>query len=397
MERDKFYISVLIQRYLQGQLTQEEARAFDTWLLEDAKNQALVHQFRNAKHLEGDLNFIHAIDSDNAWEQFQKKEFKKSRTRYYRYASIVAVLLVCFCASWFWMNSPDISNEKTTLAITTTKYKNDVSPGTAGAQLILPDGSSVDLKDIDSGTSIADATIEGDGKALKYKEESAVTPKQVVYNTLVVPKANFFKIELSDGTKVWVNALSQLKFPVQFSQQERRVFLEGEAYFEVTKDTNRPFIVESNGSSIKVLGTHFNVNSYLRSVRTTLLEGKVEVAVGDQKMILLPGEYSASSEDGIKKGKADIKREMAWKNNEFYFAGDNIAQIAAELSRWYDLDVSFIGQISFDKVYSGSIERDVNLSQVLDMLSYVSHLDFDIEGKKLTIINRQQNKKNMEN
>jgi len=200
---------------------------------------------------------------------------------------------------------------------------------------------------------------------------------------------------LSDGTKVWVNAVSQLKFPVQFAGHERRIYLEGEAYFEVAKDAQRPFIVESNGSTIKVIGTHFNVNSYLRSVRTTLLEGKVEVAAGNEKMILFPGEYSASSEEGVKKGKADLKREMAWKNNEFYFKGDNIAQIAAELSRWYDLDVAFIGQISFDKGYSGSIERDVNLSQVLDMLSYVSHLDFDIDGKKLTIINKQQNKKLM--
>lgn len=187
-----------------------------------------------------------------------------------------------------------------------------------------------------------------------------------------------------------------MKFPVQFSGNERRVYLEGEAYFEVAKDASRPFVVEAGGNSIKVLGTHFNVNSYSKAVKTTLVEGKVEVSNGETSALLLPGESALSTDQSVKKSKSDFRKELAWKNNEFYFKGDNIASIAAELSRWYDLDVSFIGHIEFDKGYSGSIERNVNLSQVLEMLRYVSHLDFDVDGKKLTIINKHINRKTME-
>jgi len=134
-----------------------------------------------------------------------------------------------------------------------------------------------------------------------------------------------------------------------------------------------------------VLGTHFNVNSYSEQVRTTLAEGKVEVTRNNQHVVLLPGEYVWSSRNNLIKGEADLQRDLSWHNNEFYFKKETIVDISHQLSRWYDLDVKFRGNVQLDKEYTGSIERDVKLSQVLEMLSYVSNLKFEVDGKKLII------------
>lgn len=393
MKRNHFYTSQLVKKYLRNQLSEQEAIDFRDWLASDHKNKDLVENFKNANAIEEDLNFMHDVDVDAAWDKVNVKQGKKRKPNYYKYTAVAALVAMCFSLTWIWLNQQsDTVAHKSIVADTSGKYKNDVLPGTSGAHLILADGSHVDVSD--TKTISKDAKVEGSKDGIRYVDQGAT--KALVYNTLVVPKASFFKIELSDGTKVWVNAVSKLKFPVQFSGNERRVYLEGEAYFEVAKDASRPFVVEAGGNSIKVLGTHFNVNSYSKAVKTTLVEGKVEVSNGEMSALLLPGESALSTDQSVKKSKSDFRKELAWKNNEFYFKGDNIASIAAELSRWYDLDVSFIGQIEFDKGYSGSIERNVNLSQVLEMLRYVSHLDFDVDGKKLTIINKHINRKTME-
>src|SRR5690606_7178796 len=207
-------------------------------------------------------------------------------------------------------------------------------------------------------------------------------------NTLVVPAAHFFAMELSDGTKVWVNANSELRFPATFSGKERRVELDGEAYFEVAKQ-DKPFLVTSNGLETMVLGTHFNVNAYNQSPSTTLLEGRVEVRNGAERQLLIPGEKAKVTPQGIQVKQAQLDKELAWKNNVFRFQGDNIVEIAQQLKNWYNLEVSLVNDVSLTKTYSGEISRDVKLSEVLRMLEYASQLDFRIEENKLLILNKK--------
>src|SRR5690606_11073392 len=180
--------------------------------------------------------------------------------------------------------------------------------------------------------------------------------------------------------------MSKLRFPVVFSDDERRVFLEGEAYFEVAHEEDRPFFVDVNADrSVKVLGTHFNVNTYHNRLYTTLAEGKVEVFAGNESSVLKPGQVAYVAHDEVKVRNADLKRDLAWKNGEFYFKDDNIVQIAHQLSLWYDLDIRVGSSVSTTKTYAGSIGRDVNLSEVLDLLSYATKLSFKVEGRRLTI------------
>ncbi len=166
--------------------------------------------------------------------------------------------------------------------------------------------------------------------------------------------------------------------------------LVGEAYFEVAKDVNRPFVVESRGMVINVLGTHFNVNSYTEKMFATLFEGKIEVSNSLSKEVLAPGQKVQVDATYMKVGKADIVKDLAWKNNIFYFKGDNIIQIAKQLETWYDLEISFSQEVSFSQTYSGEISRHSNLSEVLKMLEFVSDLDFKIDNNKLLI--RKKNK-----
>ncbi len=204
-------------------------------------------------------------------------------------------------------------------------------------------------------------------------------------NTLVVPMANHFQLTLSDGTSIWVNANSELKFPTKFSESERKVYLKGEAYFEVAKDAKKPFYVVTENGTVKVLGTHFNVSAYGNTSKTTLAEGLVEVSKSGNREIIKPGQKAEIKGDEIQVKKANLQKDLAWKNNEFYFNKDNIVDIATQLKMWYDLDVSLGSDVSLTETYSGEIKRDSKLSEVIKMLEFVSDLKFALDKNKLLI------------
>lgn len=381
MKENTRHITDLIQKFLCGQLTAEEEIQLDEWLNASSQNKQLLESFRKATNIEEDLVVIRQLDANKAWHKLNNKRRNEQR-RFGKWSLGIAASILFLLGSFLlWKGDffPFHSDDKDVIV----SKKQDVSPATSGAVLILADGTKVSLNDDSTKTLTKNNNLIGNSNELIVKQTDQAVPLQ--YNSLIVPKASFYKMTLADGTKVWVNALSQLKFPAQFSPRERRVFLEGEAYFEVTPNTDQPFIVESRGNEIKVLGTHFNINSYSNQVRTTLAEGRVEVRQNDQRVELFPGEYASSIKDNLIKGKADLAHDLAWHNNEFYFKKETITNIAHQLSRWYDLDVTFRGDVQLDKEYTGSIERDVKLSQVLEMLSYVSNLKFEVEGNKLII------------
>jgi len=384
MKDNTGHIAGLIQKFLYGQLTQEEQEQLDAWLNSNSQNKKFLESFREAKHIEDDLAIFRQLDANKAWEKLNEKKTKGSRS-FKRWSMGIAASIVFLMGAfllWRTKFTSDNPKEKHVVAA----QKQDIAPATSGAVLVLADGTKVSLNDDSTKTLTKNNNLIGNSNELVVKESDQPIPLQ--YNSLIVPKASFYKMTLADGTKVWVNALSQLKFPAQFPAKERRVILEGEAYFEVTSKRDQPFIVESKGNEIEVLGTHFNINAYSDHVRTTLAEGRVMVRQNDQRVELLPGEYAASYKDNLIKGKSDLTHDLAWHNNEFYFKKETITDIAHQLARWYDLDVTFRGNVQLDKEYTGSIERDVKLSQVLEMLSFVSDLRFEVEGKKLIIATR---------
>lgn len=382
MKANTNYIAKLIQKLLRGRESAEEHTSIERWKESDARNEELIESFRHAQNIEEDLNFFADLDEDGAWSKVRESSKTKNRT-YWTFIRIAAVFALFFSAVILYLH-----REGRDYLVSTTPVKQeqkDISPAQSGALLLLADGSVLPLENTNHVLDTKIAEIHG---SLKTASAETEEKEQVAYNTLVVPKGNFYKLSLEDGSQVWVNANSQLKFPVKFNKNERRVVLEGEAYFEVSHDTDRPFYVESKGNEVKVLGTHFNVNAYNKDVRTTLSSGRVQVSYSDEVLFLEPGEYANLISGRLSKGKADLEHDLSWHNNQFYFKKETIVEIAATLSKWYDIQVKFKKDVAFDKVYTGNFKRDVKLSEVLDMLTYVCHLKFELNGRELIVENK---------
>lgn len=269
------------------------------------------------------------------------------------------------------------------------KNINDVLPGKNTATLTLADGTTVVLDETQNGT----VTVQGNTKVLKlnngilsYKASHQKTA-EIVYNTISTPKGGQYQLILSDGSRVWLNAASSLRFPAAFTGKERRVELSGEGYFEVAKNAAKSFKVETEDMEVEVLGTHFNVNSYEdeASARTTLLEGSIKINHGNTTHFLKPGQQARLHKDGGIKiiNDADVDEAVAWKEGKFQFDHSDIYDVMRQIARWYDVSVDYKGMVSSH--FGGTISRDVNLSQVLKMLEMTSNLKFQIDDKHVVV------------
>lgn len=379
MRTDPFYIAQIIRGKFKNELTEEEARVLQEWSAQDPRNFQLLHILEEDMKRGIDTHIIKSFDEDQAWSRIQKKRRKRSLLRWGR---VAAVLAAVSAISFFFLRSKE---ELGTLSLMKTKdqpYKEDVLPAIKGAKIILADGVEVKVDD--------NIVLLEDGTVLTEKKKTLLEGGTMALNKLIVPTANFLNLTLSDGTKVWINANSELVFPSRFAKGQRKVKLKGEAYFQVFKDVKRPFTVETLGGNVKVLGTSFNVSAYDDAPTTTLEEGKVLVYRDDLEQTLLPGTRAKVMESRIDVRQADLLKELAWKNNLFYFKGDNIVTIAKQLQNWYGIDVSFSRGVSLLQTYTGEIKRDSNLSEVLKMLEFVSGLVFKIENNKLLISKKQE-------
>ncbi|MGY0036944.1 FecR family protein [Pedobacter sp. NJ-S-72] len=206
------------------------------------------------------------------------------------------------------------------------------------------------------------------------------------------PKGGQYQLVLPDGTKVWLNAASSLRYPVAFQGNERKVELTGEAYFEVAKDKTRPFEVYSNNQVVQVLGTHFNINAYSNEpfVSTTLLEGSVKVtnSLTNAQKIIRPGQQSLISKDGqagIEVKNMDLDEAVAWKNGYFMFNEEELESILKKVSRWYNVDVQYEQEELKHQLFSGTLSKYSNVSQVLKKLEMLQSIHFKIEGRKIIV------------
>ncbi len=281
-------------------------------------------------------------------------------------------------------------------------YHNDVAPGGNKALLTLADGSTIVLDSAQIGT----LSQQGNIKVLKLDNGQLAytalgSTAAVVYNTISTPRGGQYQLTLADGSKVWLNAASSLRFPAGFTGKERKVELTGEAYFEIAKNASMPFRVNVAGrGEVEVLGTHFNINSYddEMTINTTLLEGKVKVsALGNEQPVtsnqqfLSAGQQAQLNSNGqlVINKSPDIKAVMAWKNGKFDFGeATEIATIMRQIARWYDVQVEYKGMVSGE--IGGSMSRDVNASKVFEMLGMTGSVKFQINGKKVMVV---QNKK----
>ncbi|AWO00291.1 iron dicitrate transport regulator FecR [Chitinophaga alhagiae] len=302
--------------------------------------------------------------------------------RWWRVAA-AAIILGTMASSAFWL----LRNRETAVPATVDQVATaDISPAREKAVLLLDDSSAIGLDTLANGTTQQQggAFTHTNGQLVYNATGNSGAP---VYNTIATGKGNYYKLVLSDGTRVWLNAASLLRFPVVFSNTERLVEVKGEAYFEVVKDAARPFRVKlANESMVEVLGTHFNINAYAENAatRTTLLEGAVKVTRGAHTRLLKPGQQAVAGAAGITlENGPDLGQVMAWKNGYFWFENSQVRDIMAEAARWYDVDVRYEGNIT-EEGFSGKFSREAPLSRLLQILE-LNGIHVMVNGKTITI------------
>ncbi|WP_158275342.1 FecR family protein [Pedobacter sp. HMWF019] len=286
------------------------------------------------------------------------------------------------------------------------RFPNDIGPGSNRAVLVLSSGETIRLEGANIGLLAMQADTRivktGDGKIVYTDHPGGASIAEM--NRIETPRGGNYKISLPDGTMIWLNAASTLAYPISFNGRgERRVKLSGEAYFEVSKDRSKPFLVESNGQVVQVLGTHFDVRCYAddSEARTALLEGSVSLTtspVGPSSLnmmgmsalqnhvLLRPGEMAMNSIGGIKVKQVDLASVVAWKDGAFSFRNESMENIMKQISRWYDVEVVFENKNIANLSFGGSISKYENLSNVLHMLELTGDVKFKLEGRKVIIL-----------
>nr|WP_121273539.1 FecR family protein [Pedobacter schmidteae] len=316
----------------------------------------------------------------------------------FKWISAAAILFTLGIGYWYYTQATSQND------LNKSRYANDVPPGGNEAILTLADGSKISLTDAAKGELLNKQGVRivktKDGQLVYTVDPGmARTDEVVVFNTITTPRGGQYQINLPDGTKVWLNAASALKFPTTFANlKERRVELSGEAYFEVSKNKQQPFKVLSSAADkgraqeTEVLGTHFNINAYEDEdeTKTTLLEGAVKVAAlqnANKKhdMVLSPGQQAVLSNSGLKTMTVDTEEAIAWKNGNFMFANEGIESIMRKLARWYNIEVVYQGKIT-DKDFVGTVPRFKNISEALTILELTNNVHFKIEGRRVTVM-----------
>lgn len=379
----------IIKRRTEGTANSEEIEFLEAYYKAfDVRQELPAGTIQDQALAEAKAEIDRRID---AWTLFQQRSLRHQLRVWM--AAAAAILIVLSASLYFYKNQePNIINKQ-------AKYANDIDPGKAAATLTLANGKKLILSGATPGTLSythgTRITKTGEGQ-LAYRNDASASGFAEM-NELTTAKAQTYQVTLPDGTRVKLNAGSSLKFPSSFVMQPlRRVELTGEAYFEVSKDRTHPFIVHTAGQEIKVLGTHFNINAYNRSVITTLVEGKVEVKANindypkgqpnPETVILKPGEQAVFLGRRLDVKEADIEAVTGWTNDRFIFKKEPFSQVIQQIAYWYDVEIIYQGKVPGMGI-SGVMGRQRKLSFVLDALEMTSGVKFKIEGRRIYVIN----------
>lgn len=368
MASEKDHKEKLVARYTNNEASEKELQVLFGMLTSD------------------ELDVILESDMDQEIQSIRNATAVRSKTSVWpKIAGIAAAITFIAMGVWFFGIKNQLLENKNTHTVST----HDINPGKNRATLSLGNGKNIILSEEKSGVVIdvssglayndgtkVDATVDG-------RSNSGIK-KQLAVST---PRGGSYQVILPDGTKAWLNAASTLKFPENFANaEERQVELIGEAYFEVAKNEQQPFIVRSGGQEVVVLGTHFNINSYPseEKIRTTLLEGSVKISYKSKAYMLKPG-FQAEIGSQVDIKPADMELTMAWMNGDFNFKEENIKSIMRKLERWYDIEVVYEGEIGTIN-YGAEISRKKTLKQVLKVLEETGSVRFKIEGRRVTVM-----------
>jgi transmembrane sensor len=410
----------LLNRYSSGNCTVAEQQLVEAWYQELVNTGELEYEEGEKESIEEaiEIGLLQSIATEEApyTEEYPYAPVRRMHRTWWAAAAI----LVCLSGTLFYLLNKRAATDQ---AKGGSVVKNDIEPGSNKAVLTLANGETILLDDAANGIIAQEGKAKvikpGDGK-LVYSSDNSSGEGPLSYNTLATPRKGQYQLRLPDGTKVWLNAASSIRYPTGFRGKERRVQITGEAYFEVTHDKEMPFIIDlppnggAGGGQVEVLGTHFNINAYEdeSSIRTTLLQGSVKVgsrlpiaigrAVGsggkaegkgqraenkEQSVVLKPGEQVSLSHSSQLSHPIPVQTEevMAWKNGLFHFESADIKTVMRQLSRWYDVDVVYEGAAVKNDPLFVEISRNTRLSDVLKVLQESGSAKFSIQGRTIIV------------
>lgn len=388
---------LLIAR-LEGTLSETDRNSLDAWLNESEWNREMAADLLDDAKLKAGLGDIYST-REIIWNRLQEQlnintevstpaRVHRIHFRRLRWWAAAAILVLGIGGYFLLFNN---GGKKQDEIVTIEPAKDVKAPETNRATIQLANGEIVYLDSANNG----ELAVQGNIKLVKlangqvaYQTASGEIVKELQYNTLSNPRGSkVIDMTFADGSRVWLNAGSSVTYPIAFVGNERKVTITGEAYFEITHDQSKPFRVSKDGTTIEVLGTHFNVNAYddEEAIRVTLLEGAVKVTTDQRSLTIKPNQQAIVSNTNISLNtNVDVEQVMAWKNGKFDFGeGMSVQEIMRQVARWYDVEVVYNGPSN--QQFWGSVSREVNVSKVLEKFELTGRIKFKVENKKIIV------------
>lgn len=383
-----YKVAHLIAGHIRKTLTSFERKELDSWLEASEKNIQLFEELTDERNIQRALDWYNHLQKEEALKTIKEKipfvPERKKRSILFSVSVAAAVIFFIAVGILFWNKQKNRPNSKENIA--QQNPSTDVQPGGNRAVLTLSDGRQIILDSRKNGNLLKEGNtqlVKSDSSLSYSKTEAKLQP---VINTISVPKGGQYQITLSDGTKVWLNASSSLRFPTAFTEKERMVELTGEGYFEITHNAAHPFKVKVGDIEVQDIGTAFNINSYGDEVenKTTLIEGSLKITKGTNEKVLYPGEQAEVTNKNITVQKVNARAVIAWKNGAFDFKNTLFPTVMKELERWYNIEIENKDQ---NKTHlNATIKRNVPLSKMLMLLEGQGGVHFKWKGKKLLIV-----------
>ncbi len=381
------YIIQLIQLYLVGDLSGEEKVKLEEWVSQDPSREKLFKEICNEKSVASDFGIYEKVNKDSAWEKVIlkgniKQKNNARRLGWYKFVAAVMIPLMVVAVGYF------IRETKQGIEPKDTEFAS-IEPGKSKAILRLADNRVIEItREQETRFDVAEGIAATNNlSGMVYPEQVAMGKAE--YNVLEVPRGGEYTVTLSDGTVVYLNSGSELRYPVAFGAERRDVFLSGGGYFEVAKDAERPFFVNADKLKIRVYGTSFNVNTYnIANVETVLVEGKIGIQGNNAEYTVKPGQLALyNREKGTMEIRdVDVRPYVAWKEHEFMFDNESLEEIMNTLSLWYDVDVFFQTASLKQLHFTGHLGRYEEVSHILDAISGVTQVKFSVKGRTIIVM-----------
>ena len=376
------------EQWLKAFVDREEDFDYEAFceMMRSPDNEDLREEFERVRRLT-----VLEADKAKMWKQVQSRMNKNSRYRVKRYLKYAAIIVAFVLAGGTWWMVKENPEEIISVELSETSM---LSPGTPKAYILFSSGQRMDLTTTEHDTMIMEKGMQvrvGSSGKISYipGDSGSILKQEIVYNTIVVPRGGEYKLELADGTLVWLNSDSELRYPVKFAGSQRDVWLKGEGYFEVSKNPEKPFRVVVDDMIVKVLGTSFNINAYKDqgNILTTLVSGKVDIQdMSGKSLVVMRTNQQVDFRHGkISVQEVDVTRFVSWIDGKFYFNDMTLENIMSQLQRWYDIEVFFVDEELKSYPFTGVIRRDFTAGQIFEIIEKTTRVKFNVRGKCVTV------------